>query len=186
MGQCNDAYSAIVVASKLAEVFGTDVNGLPLSLDLSWLEQKVGAGESLGAERELLGGSGAGVEPGRKNLGSALAQHSRALPFQHAGRWRPATRQRAQQHSALLVCVGGRSPAAAWPPPPSLPFLPLPQAVVILCTLLHLGIKNIRIGPHAPAFLTPEALQVVVDTFDLKLADLKNPKADVEAMMANA
>ena len=42
MGQCNDAYSAVVVASKLAEVFGTDVNGLPLSLDLSWLEQKVG------------------------------------------------------------------------------------------------------------------------------------------------
>lgn len=40
MGQCNDAYSAIVVASKLAEVFGTDVNGLPLSMDLSWLEQK--------------------------------------------------------------------------------------------------------------------------------------------------
>lgn len=36
MGQCNDAYSAIVVASKLAEVFETDVNGLPLSLDLSW------------------------------------------------------------------------------------------------------------------------------------------------------
>ena len=36
MGQCNDAYSAIVVASKLAEAFGTDVNGLPLSLDLSW------------------------------------------------------------------------------------------------------------------------------------------------------
>ena len=40
MGQCNDAYSAVVVASALAEVFKTDVNGLPLSLDLSWLEQK--------------------------------------------------------------------------------------------------------------------------------------------------
>lgn len=99
MGQCNDAYSAIVVASKLAEVFGTDVNGLPLSMDLSWLEQK---------------------------------------------------------------------------------------AVVILCSLLHLGIKNIRIGPHAPAFLTPEALQVVVDTFGLKISDVKHPEADVQAMLAKA
>jgi hydroxylamine reductase (hybrid-cluster protein) len=73
MGQCNDAYSAVVVASKLAEVFETDVNGLPLSLDLSWLEQK---------------------------------------------------------------------------------------AVIILLSLLHLNVKNIRIGPKPPAFLTPEALQV--------------------------
>ena len=73
MGQCNDAYSAVVVASKLAEVFGTDINGLPLSLDLSWLEQK---------------------------------------------------------------------------------------AVIILLSLLHLNVKNIRIGPRAPAFLTPEALKV--------------------------
>ncbi len=40
MGQCNDAYSAIKVASALAEAFGTDVNGLPLSLVLSWYEQK--------------------------------------------------------------------------------------------------------------------------------------------------
>lgn len=36
MGQCNDSYSALVVAMKLAEVFNTDVNGLPLSLDISW------------------------------------------------------------------------------------------------------------------------------------------------------
>jgi hydroxylamine reductase (hybrid-cluster protein) len=48
MGQCNDAYSAVVVASALAEAFDTDINGLPLSLDLSWLEQKVG-----GAVRRL-------------------------------------------------------------------------------------------------------------------------------------
>ena len=40
MGQCNDAYSAIVVADALAKAFDTDLNGLPLSLDLSWLEQK--------------------------------------------------------------------------------------------------------------------------------------------------
>lgn len=36
MGQCNDAYSALVVAMELAKVFNTDVNGLPLSLDISW------------------------------------------------------------------------------------------------------------------------------------------------------
>jgi len=39
-GQCNDAYSAIRIASALADVFKTDVNGLPLSLILSWYEQK--------------------------------------------------------------------------------------------------------------------------------------------------
>lgn len=39
-GQCNDAYSAIRVAAALADAFGTDVNGLPLSLILSWYEQK--------------------------------------------------------------------------------------------------------------------------------------------------
>jgi hydroxylamine reductase len=40
MGQCNDAYSALVVATKLAEALGTDINELPLSLDISWFEQK--------------------------------------------------------------------------------------------------------------------------------------------------
>ncbi|EFN59446.1 hypothetical protein CHLNCDRAFT_29581 [Chlorella variabilis] len=97
MGQCNDAYSAVVVASKLAEVFGTDINGLPLSLDLSWLEQK---------------------------------------------------------------------------------------AVIILLSLLHLNVKNIRIGPRAPAFLTPEALKVIVDKWNLQIVDTKNPESDVQKMMA--
>ena len=40
MGQCNDAYSAIQVAAALADAFKTDVNGLPLTLVLSWYEQK--------------------------------------------------------------------------------------------------------------------------------------------------
>jgi hydroxylamine reductase len=40
MGQCNDAYSAIRVATALAEAFGCGVNELPLSLVLSWYEQK--------------------------------------------------------------------------------------------------------------------------------------------------
>lgn len=40
MGQCNDAYSAIVVAVELAKALNTDVNSLPLSMVLSWFEQK--------------------------------------------------------------------------------------------------------------------------------------------------
>ncbi|MBM4320282.1 MAG: hydroxylamine reductase, partial [Deltaproteobacteria bacterium] len=81
VGQCNDAYSAIHIAAALAEAFDTDVNGLPLSLILSWYEQK---------------------------------------------------------------------------------------AVCILLTLLHLGIRNIRLGPSLPAFLTPPVLRVLVDAFGLK------------------
>jgi hydroxylamine reductase len=81
MGQCNDAYSAIRVAGALAEAFGTDVNGLPLSMILSWFEQK---------------------------------------------------------------------------------------AVAVLLTLLHLGVRDIRIGPSLPAFVTPTLLQVLVDKFGIK------------------
>ncbi|MCW2277598.1 hydroxylamine reductase [Heliophilum fasciatum] len=80
VGQCNDAYSAIKIAVALADAFGTDVNSLPLSLVLSWYEQK---------------------------------------------------------------------------------------AVCILLTLLHLGIKNIRLGPSLPAFVTPAVLQVLVDNFNI-------------------
>ncbi|KAL4859420.1 Hydroxylamine reductase [Chlorella vulgaris] len=97
MGQCNDAYSAVVVAGALADALGTDINGLPLSLDLSWLEQK---------------------------------------------------------------------------------------AVIILLSLLHLGVRNIRIGPKLPAFLTPGALQVIVDKWNLQLTDVKHPEQDVAAMLA--
>lgn len=81
MGQCNDAYSAIKVAVALAGAFNCGVNELPLSLILSWYEQK---------------------------------------------------------------------------------------ACAILLTLLHLGIKNIRIGPSLPAFLTPAAVKVLVDAYGLK------------------
>ena len=79
-GQCNDAYSAIVIASKLAEAFGCGVNDLPLSLVLSWYEQK---------------------------------------------------------------------------------------AVCILLTLLSLGIKNIRLGPTLPAFVSPNVLKVLVEKFNI-------------------
>jgi len=40
VGQCNDAYSAIIIAIELAKAFGVDVNELPLTLVLSWFEQK--------------------------------------------------------------------------------------------------------------------------------------------------
>ena len=40
VGQCNDAYSAVRIATALADAFDTDVNGLPLSLIISWYEQK--------------------------------------------------------------------------------------------------------------------------------------------------
>ncbi|KAI8467520.1 MAG: hybrid-cluster protein [Monoraphidium minutum] len=98
MGQCNDSYGAIVVASELAKAFNCSVNDLPLSLDLSWFEQK---------------------------------------------------------------------------------------AVAVLLTLLHLGIRNIRLGPKLPAFLTPEALQVLVDKFNIQPASLDNPEEDLKKMMMN-
>jgi len=81
VGQCNDAYSAIQIAVALANAFEVGVNDLPLSLILSWYEQK---------------------------------------------------------------------------------------AVVILLTLLHLGIKNIRLGPTLPAFITPNVLDVLVKNFNIQ------------------
>lgn len=94
VGQCNDAYSAIRIAVALADAFETDVNSLPLSLVLSWYEQK---------------------------------------------------------------------------------------AVVILLTLLHLGIRNIRLGPSLPAFVTPAVLNVLVETFDL--APITTPEKDLAAIL---
>ena len=81
VGQCNDAYSAVRIATALADAFGTDVNGLPLSFIISWYEQK---------------------------------------------------------------------------------------AVADLLALLSLGVKGIFLGPTLPAFLSPNVLQYLVDTFDLR------------------
>ena len=94
VGQCNDAYSAVRIAGALAEAFDCDVNDLPLSLVLSWYEQK---------------------------------------------------------------------------------------AVAILLTLLHLGIKGIRLGPTLPAFVTPNVLDVLVKNFDLK--PITTPEDDLEAIL---
>jgi hydroxylamine reductase len=94
IGQCNDAYSAIQVAVALANAFNCGVNDLPLSLILSWYEQK---------------------------------------------------------------------------------------AVVILLTLLHLGIKNIKIGPSLPAFVSPNVLSFLVENFNL--APISTPEADLKAIL---
>ncbi|WP_206460617.1 hydroxylamine reductase [Anaerovorax sp. IOR16] len=95
-GQCSDSYSAIKVASALAEAFHCGVNELPLSLVLSWYEQK---------------------------------------------------------------------------------------AVGILLALLALGIKDIRLGPTLPAFLSPNVMQVLVDKFGLK--PISTPQQDLEAILGD-
>jgi len=94
VGQCNDAYSAIKIAVALAEAFGVGVNDLPLSLVLSWFEQK---------------------------------------------------------------------------------------AVAILLTLLHLGIKNIRLGPSLPAYITPNVLNVLVENFNIM--PISTPAEDLKAIL---
>lgn len=95
IGQCNDAYSAIQIAVSLAKAFNVEVNKLPLSLVLSWYEQK---------------------------------------------------------------------------------------AVCILLTLLYLGIKNIRLGPSLPAFITPNILKVLVDKFNIMT--ITTPEKDLNEILA--
>ena len=94
IGQCNDAYSAIRIAVALAEAFGCGVNDLPLSMVLSWYEQK---------------------------------------------------------------------------------------AVCILLTLLHLGIKNIRLGPTLPAFLSPNVLRYLTENFGI--APITTPQEDLKTLL---
>ena len=94
LGQCNDAYSALQIAGALADAFQCGINDLPLSLVLSWYEQK---------------------------------------------------------------------------------------AVAILLTLLHLGVRNIRIGPTLPAFITPAVLGVLQEKFNLMA--ITEPQKDLAAIL---
>ncbi len=94
MGQCNDAYSAIKVASALAEAFKCGVNELPLSMILSWYKQK---------------------------------------------------------------------------------------AVCILLTLLHLGIKNIKLGPTVPAFISPNVLNYLAEHYNI--ASITTPENDLNEIL---
>jgi len=94
VGQCNDAYSAVRIAQALADAFGIGVNDLPLSMILSWYEQK---------------------------------------------------------------------------------------ACVILLSLLHLGIKDIRLGPSLPAFISPNVLNVLVENFNIM--PIGTPEGDLKAIL---
>lgn len=94
IGQCNDAYSAVQIAAALANAFDCGVNDLPLSMILSWYEQK---------------------------------------------------------------------------------------ACAILLSLLHLGIKNIRLGPSLPAFITPNVLNVLVENFNIM--PIRTPDEDLKAIL---
>jgi len=94
VGQCNDAYSAVQIALALAGAFKVGVNELPLSMILSWYEQK---------------------------------------------------------------------------------------AAAILLSLLHLGIKNIRLGPSLPAFITPAVLDVLVKNFNIM--PITTPDQDLKAIL---
>lgn len=94
VGQCNDSYGAIKIALALADAFNCEVNELPLSIILSWYEQK---------------------------------------------------------------------------------------AVCILITLLSLGIKDIRLGPTLPAFITPNILQVLIDKFGIK--PISTPDEDLKVIL---
>jgi hydroxylamine reductase len=94
IGQCNDAYSAIQIAVALSKAFNCSVNDLPLSMILSWYEQK---------------------------------------------------------------------------------------AVAILLTLLYLGIKDIRLGPSLPAFITPNVLNVLVQNFAIK--PITTPDEDLKTIL---
>ena len=94
MGQCKEAYSAIKVAAALAEAFGCGINDLPLSMVLSWYEQK---------------------------------------------------------------------------------------AVCILLTLLHLGIKNILLGPTLPAFLSPNVLNFLVEKYNI--GSISTPEEDLKKLL---
>lgn len=98
LGQCNDSYGTVVVAQGLANALKTDINSLPMSLAISWFEQK---------------------------------------------------------------------------------------AVAVFLTLLHLGIKNIRLGPVLPAFVTPNILTILQDQYNLASIDSKNPLEDLEEMMSS-
>ena len=95
MGQCNDAYSAIKVSTELAKAFNCDVNDLPLSLILSWYEQK---------------------------------------------------------------------------------------AVCILLTLLYLGIKNIKLGPTMPAFVSKNVLNILVEKFNI--SPITTPVDDLNEILS--
>lgn len=59
-----------------------------------------------------------------------------------------------------------------------------PQAVAVFLTMLFLGLKNIKLGPQLPAFLTPNVLQILADTYGVKQVNLADHDADLKEMIA--
>lgn len=96
MGQCNDSFGAIMVAKALAKALNTELHNLPISISLSWFEQK---------------------------------------------------------------------------------------AVAVLLTMLSLGVKDIKLGPVMPAFLTPGVKEALKERFGLEAVDIQHPDEDMEDMM---
>lgn len=96
MGQCNDSFGAVMVAKALADALKTDINNLPISISMSWFEQK---------------------------------------------------------------------------------------AVAVLLSLLSLGVKNIRLGPVMPAFLTPKVRAILEEAYNLTPVDIRHPETDRDQMM---
>lgn len=97
LGQCNDAYSAIVIAKALAGAFDCGINDLPISMIISWYEQK---------------------------------------------------------------------------------------AVAVLLTLLFLGVKNIKLGPSLPAFISPNVLNILVEKFNIQ--PIKTVEEDLKDCLAGS
>ncbi len=56
------------------------------------------------------------------------------------------------------------------------------KAVAVLLALLHLGFKNLRLGPTLPAFLSPNVVKILVETFDIK--KITDPQTDIKAMIS--
>lgn len=176
--QCNDAYSALVVATELAKALNTDVNSLPLSLDISWFEQK--------AVAVLLTLLFLGVKNIR--LGPNLPG-------------RCCWRLQAVGMPVLDMCIcSGVQPrlgcAGGW-------FLPADDAFIDgQCYQLSAGaafvlevwgrLKHSLTGPHPcalalrAAFLTPDATALLVEKFNIMKADTKNPAGEIERMMSGA
>eukprot|EP00047_Mylnosiga_fluctuans_P010860 m.18299 g.18299 ORF g.18299 m.18299 type:complete len:101 (-) comp3326_c0_seq1:143-445(-) len=57
------------------------------------------------------------------------------------------------------------------------------KAVAVLLTLLHLGVKNIALGPNLPAFITPATQKFLSDTFGLRRADVEHVGKDLEKFL---